>query len=132
MSGCCAKTCYLRLSYNCQAAVDEKEGVIVAADITSEANDKRQMLPMLEKVEETVEKKPEKAVMDAGYYSKDNLEKAEKVGTDCYVTSRKWEEEVQGKGSREKEETKVVVSSFANAPLQKGVGAAKEDRVHRG
>ena len=84
------------------------------------------------KVEETVERKPEKAVMDAGYYSKDNLEKAEKVGTDCYVTSRKWEEEVQGKGSREKEETKVVMSSFANAPLQKGVGAAKEDRVHRG
>ncbi len=119
----------IRLSYNCQAAVDEKEGVIVAADITSEANDKRQMLPMLEKVEETVEKKPEKAVMDAGYYSKDNLEKAEKVGTDCYVTSRKWEEEVQGKGSREKEETKVVVSSFANSPLQKGVGAAKEGRV---
>ena len=31
---------------------------------------------MLEKVEETVEEKPEKAVMDAGYCSKDNLEKA--------------------------------------------------------
>ena len=119
----------IRLSYNCQAAVDEKEGVIVAADITSEANDKRQMLPMLERVEETVEKKPEKAVMDAGYYSKDNLEKAEKVGTNCYVTSRKWEDEVKGKGSREKEEAKVVVSSFANSPLQKGVGAAKEDGI---
>lgn len=77
------------LSYNCQAAVDEKEGVIVAADITSEANDKRQMLPVLEKIEETVEKKPKKAVMDAGYYSKDNLEKAERLETDCYLTSRK-------------------------------------------
>jgi transposase len=118
----------IRLSYNCQAAVDEKEGVIVAAEITSEANDKRQMLPMLEKVEETVEKKPEKAVMDAGYYSKDNLEKAEKVETDCYVTSGKWEGEVQEKSIQEKEETKVVVSGFANSPLQKGVGVAKEDR----
>ena len=39
--------------------------MIVAAEITNEATDKRQMLPMLEKVEETVEKKPEKAVMDA-------------------------------------------------------------------
>ena len=28
---------------------NEKEGVVVAADITSEANDRRQMLPMLEK-----------------------------------------------------------------------------------
>ena len=118
----------IRLSYNCQAAVDEKEGVIVATGITSEANDKRQMLPMLEKVEETVEKKPEKAVMDAGYCSKDNLEKAEKVETDCYVTSRKWEEEVQEKSSQEKEEMKVVVSSFAKPPLQKGVGV-NEDRV---
>jgi len=35
--------------------------VIVAAEITSEANDKKQMLPMLEKVEGVVEKKPEKA-----------------------------------------------------------------------
>jgi transposase len=119
----------IRLSYNCQAAVDEKEGVIVAADITSEANDKRQMLPMLEKVEETMEEKPEKAVMDAGYYSKDNLERAEKVETDCYVTSRKWEGEVQEDGNQEKDEAKVVVSSSANSPLQRGVGVANGDRV---
>jgi len=119
----------IRLSYNCQAAVDKKEGVIVAADITSEANDKKQMLPMLEKVAETVEKKPEKAVMDAGYYSKDNLEKAEKMETNCYVTSKKWEEEVQEERGREKEKTKVVMNSFANSPLQKDVEAVNEDRI---
>ena len=119
----------IRLSYNCQAAVDEKEGVIVAADITSEANDKRQMLPMLEKVEETVEKKPEKAVMDAGYYSKDNLEKAEKMETDCYVTSKKWEEEVQEEKGQEKEKAVVVVGGFANSSLQRGVGIARGDGV---
>jgi len=119
----------IRLSYNCQAAVDEQEGVIVAAEITSEANDKKQMLPMLEKIEETVEKKPEKAVMDAGYYSQDNLEKAEKMETDCYVTSKKWEEEVREERSQKKEEAKVVVSSFANPPLQKGVEIANGDRV---
>ncbi len=43
----------IQLSYNCQAAVDDKEGVIVAAEATIEANDKRQMLPMLQAVEET-------------------------------------------------------------------------------
>jgi transposase len=37
----------IRLSYNCQAAVDEKEGVIVAAEVTNAANDKKQKLPML-------------------------------------------------------------------------------------
>jgi len=112
----------IRLSYNCQAAVDEKEGVIVAADITSEANDKRQMLPMLEKVEETVEKKPEKAVMDAGYYSRDNLEKAEKVGTDCYVTSKKWEEEVQGKGVEVAKEDGV--KEYAETRSNRGIADA--------
>ena len=97
--------------------------------LPGEVRRKKQMLPMLEKVEETVKKKPDKAVMDAGYYSRENLEKVEKMETDCYVTSKKWEEEVQEKGIQEKEETKVVVSSFANSPLQKGVGVAKVDRV---
>jgi hypothetical protein len=121
----------IRLSYNCQAAVDEKEGVIVAAEITSEANDKKQMLPMLEKVEETVEKKLEKAVMDAGYYSKDNLEKAEKAETDCYVTSRKWEEEVEEEGcqGREKEEAKAATTSFVNSPSQKGMETDRDGAI---
>jgi transposase len=119
----------IRLSYNCQAAVDEKEGVIVAAEVTNEANDKRQMLPMLKKVEETEERKPEKAVMDAGYHSKDNLEKAEKAETDCYVTSGRWEEEVEERSIREKEGAKVVVNSFANLPLQKRIGVAKGERA---
>jgi len=121
----------IRLSYNCQAVVDEKEGVIVAAEITNEANDKKQMLPMLEKVEGTVKKKPEKAVMDAGYYSKENLEGAEKLKTDCYVTSRKWEEEVReerGQG-REKEEAKAVTTGFVNSPSQKCVEIANGDRI---
>ncbi|MBT9170841.1 MAG: hypothetical protein DDT18_01193 [Actinobacteria bacterium] len=86
---------------------------------------------MLEKVEETVEKKPKKAVMDAGYHSKENLEKAEKLETDCYVTSRKGEEEVKqerGRG-REKEEAKAVTTSFVNSPSQKGVAIVNGDRA---
>jgi hypothetical protein len=95
----------IRLSYNCQAAVDEKGGVIVAAEVTNEAS-KKQMLPMLEKIEEAVERKPEKAVMDAGYYSKENLEKVEKMETDCYVTSKKWEDEVKEESGQKKKKRK--------------------------
>ena len=43
----------IQLSYNSQATVDEKKGAIVAEGVTTEANDKRQMLPMPEAVEET-------------------------------------------------------------------------------
>jgi hypothetical protein len=58
-----------------------------------------------------------------------HLEKAEKAETDYYVTSGRWEEEVQERSIREKEEAKAIVNSFANSPLQKGVGVAKEKRV---
>ncbi len=47
------------------------------------------MLPMLGAVEETTERKPDKAVMDSGYHSKKNLEEVEKLGVDCYVGSRR-------------------------------------------
>jgi transposase len=100
----------IQLSYNCQAAVDEKKGVIVAEGVTTEANDKRQMLPMLRAVEETTERKPDKAAMDPGYHSKKNLEEAEKMGIDCYVGSRRGEVEegVRGKA------VEVEVHSFAS------------------
>lgn len=77
--------------------------MIMAADTTSEAKDMRQMLPMLEKVKKRLEKKPEKAAMDAGHYAKDKLEKAEKVETDRYATSGKWKKRGQEKGVQEKE-----------------------------
>ncbi|GFP37762.1 transposase, partial [Candidatus Hakubella thermalkaliphila] len=55
--------------------------------------------------------------------------KAEKLETDCYVTSRKGEEEVQEKGSSEKEEAKAVTTSFVNSPSQKGVAIVNGDRA---
>ena len=67
--------------------------------------------------------------MDAGYYSKDNLEKAEKMGTDCYVTSKKWEEEVKEERGQEKEEAKAVTTSFINSPSPKGVEIANGNRI---
>ncbi|MFH1620412.1 MAG: IS1182 family transposase [bacterium] len=61
--------------YNCQAAVDEKSQIIVAADVTQESNDKQQARPMMEQVELNAGTAPKKALMDAGYFSKENIEK---------------------------------------------------------
>jgi hypothetical protein len=55
--------------YNVQAAVDSQEQIIVAAELTQEANDKKQLLPMLEQVEQNMGRKPEQATADAGYFS---------------------------------------------------------------
>ena len=42
----------LKPSYNCQVAVDEKEQIIVAADLVDEENDLHQIEPMIENVKE--------------------------------------------------------------------------------
>lgn len=107
----------IQLSYNAQIAVEEN-GIIVAAEITNEANDKKQMVPMLKEVEEITGAKPEKAIFDAGYHSEKNLEETKDKGTECYVTSKRWEEEIKAEGiadaeniaDEEKSEKGLVIS----------------------
>ncbi len=72
-------------AYNCQAAVDGKEQVIVAADVTQQTNDSRQAEPMLKQVELNVDAVPSKASMDAGYFSEDNVEALKKMAVEAFV-----------------------------------------------
>ena len=60
--------------YNCQAAVDGKTQIIVAVEVTQATNDRQQAQPMLAQVEENAGAAPKRALLDAGYYSKDNAE----------------------------------------------------------
>ncbi len=71
-------------AYNCQAAVDGKEQVIVAADVAQQTNDNRQAEPMLAQVKANMGAVPLKASMDAGYFSKDNIEVLEKMGVEIF------------------------------------------------
>lgn len=59
--------------YNCQAAVDARAQIIVAADVTDETNDKRQAQPMLTQVLVNTEQVPRMVSMDAGYFSEANV-----------------------------------------------------------
>lgn len=59
--------------YNCQAAVDATAQIIVAADVTDEANDKQQAQPMLTQVLGNTEQVPRTVSMDAGYFSEANI-----------------------------------------------------------
>jgi transposase len=71
--------------YNTQIAVEPVLQLIVGQGITQEANDKRQLLPMLGKVKEQSGQKPTSALADNGYLSEENLRGAAAMRVEAYV-----------------------------------------------
>lgn len=71
--------------YNGQLAVDDKYGVIVAADVVPETTDHAQLEPMVSAVEQNLGQLPDQGSADAGYSSYDNLEYADNKGLDLYM-----------------------------------------------
>lgn len=63
--------------YNAQGAVDEKHHIIVAASVTNEESDRHQMSKMIEECKENTGKAAEETLMDGGYFSGEELAKAE-------------------------------------------------------
>lgn len=61
-------------AYNAQAGVDCDSQVIVTADVTQQTNDKQQLVPMLEQVEENLGEIPDRVLADPGYFSEENVE----------------------------------------------------------
>lgn len=55
--------------YNCQTAVDATAQIIVAAEVTDEANDKQQVQPLLTQVLTNTGHVTRTVSMDAGYFS---------------------------------------------------------------
>jgi hypothetical protein len=72
-------------AYNVQAAVDSQEQIIVAATLTQEANDKKQLVPMLAQVEQNMGRKPEQATADTGYFSEAAVTDPQVEGTELLV-----------------------------------------------
>jgi transposase len=71
-------------AYNAQIVVDDTAHIIVATGVTQEANDKRQLVPMLEKLVATGYQ-PEKASADAGYFSAEAIQDERLAGIDLFV-----------------------------------------------
>ena len=82
-------------SYNAQAVVDATEQIIVAAEVTSEANDKQQAVPMAQAALDNLNaagiERPTGAdgkpmpipnTADSGYFSEKAVEGSEKIGMD--------------------------------------------------
>src|SRR5437867_806576 len=76
-------------AYNAQIAVDAEAQIIVAADITQDTNDKQQLAPMLEQVEQNTGAKPVAASADAGYSSTEQITDKRVEGIDLYVANER-------------------------------------------
>jgi transposase len=91
--------------YNAQAIVSQDQ-IIVATGVTQEANDVKQLKPMLETLERTlkaagIEDRPRAALADAGYWSEPNVATyARPEGPELLIaTTKDWK---QRKASRER------------------------------
>ena len=72
-------------AYNAQAVVDSHAQVIVAAEVTQEANDKQQLVPMLEQVKMVTGSQPQQVTADSGYFSEASVTDPRLVGLDLLV-----------------------------------------------
>ena len=67
----------IRPGYNPQTAVDDKNNLIVVADVTNEQNDKKQLTPMIEQVKKQKEKlcieDKTTGIADAGYFTEKEI-----------------------------------------------------------
>ena len=72
-------------AYNAQIVVDSATQIIVASGVTQETNDKKQLVPMMEKTKENLGSLPEKVSADAGYFSETNVTAKELVEVDLYI-----------------------------------------------
>src|SRR5271170_5520767 len=66
--------------YNAQAAVEPTLLLIVGQTVTEAANDKKQLMPMVELIEQQSGQRPEAILADNGYCSEENLDSLESSG----------------------------------------------------
>lgn len=98
--------------YNCQIAVEENFQLIVGQGVTQETNDKKQLEPMIEAIEEQAGQKPEAVLTDAGYASEENFKYLKRRHIDGYVAT----------GRQKHAEQRVVCK---RGPLPKGATAVE-------
>ena len=87
-------------SYNAQAVVDAQNQIIVAAEVTNQANDKQQAVPMAQAALDNLNaagiERPKAAdgqplpipnTADTGYFSEEAVEELEKMGIDPHIAT---------------------------------------------
>ena len=107
--------------YNAQAAVEPELLLIVGQTVTEAANDKQQLMPMVELIEQQSGQRPEAILADNGYCSEENLEHLE--------SAARPERKIEGFIATGKQKHGKHRLPAKRGPLPKG--ATKVDRMKR-
>ena len=108
-------------AYNAQAAVEADLQLIVGQSVTQAANDKEQLLPMVETIEEQSGQRPEEILADSGYCSEKNLEGLESADQP--------EQKIVGYIATERQKHDEYKEPCPRGPLPQG--ATRVDRMRR-
>jgi transposase len=108
-------------AYNAQAAVEPGRQLIVGQAVTAAANDKEQLLPMIETVERQSGQRPEQVLADSGYCSEKNLQQLD--------SDEDPERRVIGYIASERQKHGEYKEPCRRGPLPKG--ASRVDRMRR-
>jgi transposase len=73
-------------AYNAQLAVDEAHQIIVAAAVSNQAPDAEYFEPMLRRVVRNCDAVPERVTADSGYFSSANVQAAEHMGAEPFIS----------------------------------------------
>jgi transposase len=111
-------------AYNTQIVVDDRSQVIVAADVTQEANDKQQLVPMLESVRTNLGRLPRKASADTGYFSEDAVTATALKDVDLYVATERHRHGVESEAPPEQPSENPSVKERMRAKLRAAEGRA--------
>jgi transposase len=85
----------VRLCYNAQVVVDNRQ-MIIAAAVGNDADDRSSMAPLLEQAEGQLSSELGAIVADGGYYSGRNFKYAQERGFDIYIPKGRDERKVFG------------------------------------
>jgi len=102
--------------YNPQISVDADNQIIVGQHVSQNANDKKELEPALDAVEEATGKLPDKLSVDNGYMSGDNLQAVETQSVDTYIATDKTEK--KNKILIDDSERRLVKSDFQYNELE--------------
>lgn len=97
-------------AYNVQCAVDDKNQVIVAQDVSNNGSDRDKLKPMIKKIKKNTGRKPEKLSADNGYLSEGNLE---------YLRSKKIDGYIAVGNEKKLKDTQLIKGSLKEEMLNK-------------